>query len=77
MHSRNALVSFKLYDKVKREDWVREAEQQGLKPGTQEFDTFVLKRICQYIKKNYPDERQAAKKVSLKILRPYVVIRIE
>ena len=68
MHSRNALVSFKLYDKVKREDWVREAEQQGLKPGTQEFDTFVLKRICQYIKKTYPDERQAAKKVSFGIL---------
>lgn len=68
MHSRNALVSFRLEDKIKTDEYIAEARAAGLRPGDKEYDLFILKKICQYIKKNYPDERQAAKKVSFGIL---------
>ena len=66
MHSRNAKVSFSL--KIPTDQWEKEALDKGMKRGTEEFDVYVERAVCKYIKHNYPDERQAAKSVSFGIL---------
>lgn len=66
MHSRNANVSFSLDISVKV--WENEAKELGIVPGSEEFQVYVERKLCQYIKHNFPDERQAAKSVSFGIL---------
>lgn len=66
MHSRNANVSFSLDISVKV--WENEAKELGLVPGSEDFQVYVERKLCQYIKHNFPDERQAAKSVSFGIL---------
>lgn len=66
MHSRNAIVSFGL--QIDTRQWEQEALEKGMRRGTEEFDVYVERAKCKYVKKNYPDERQAAKSVSFGIL---------
>lgn len=63
MHSRNAKTSFLLK--------TPDAElSKGIKdpPGSKQFNIELTKSQCKYIKKNYPDRRQAAKTVSFGVL---------
>ena len=66
MHSRNAIVSFGLQIDTKK--WEEEALAKGMQRGTEEFDVYVEREQCKYVKKQYPEERQAAKTVSFGIL---------
>ena len=66
MHSRNAIVSFGL--QIDTTKWEEEAIAKGMKRGTEEFDVYVEREQCRYVKKHYPEERQAAKTVSFGIL---------
>lgn len=66
MHSRNAMVSFSL--NIDPRQWKEEALANGLVPGTEAYDVYIERAQCKYIKKHYPDERQAAKSVSFGIL---------
>ena len=66
MHSRNAYVSFGM--NLDKSEWEAEALSKGLQRGTEEFDVYVERLMTKFIKKNYPDERQAAKTVSFGIL---------
>ena len=66
MHSRNAIVSFGL--QIDTTKWEQEAIAKGLQRGTEEFEVYVEREQCKFVKKQYPEERQAAKTVSFGIL---------
>ena len=66
MHSRNAKVSFGL--QVDQREYEAEALAKGFLRGSEDFNVYVERAVCKYIKKHYPEERQAAKTVSFGIL---------
>lgn len=64
LHAKNAIISFSM--QIDKSQWIKEAKEKGL--TGEAFDVYVERAACKYVKKNFPDERQAAKSVSFGIL---------